>query len=95
MQDIKSIIPLDDTYAIIEEFTTSEELNAIPEKIKHFLQFFESFEPFCYYVITDKQGNNTVTMCDSINGDVLTDNIPLDQFIKTAIEYAAKETAGE
>lgn len=89
--DFKTLVNYLDSYSIIENYLTKEQFNAIPGSVKHFLRFFESFEPQTYYVKDDQ----TVIVADSVNGEVFEDNIPLQKFIADALIYAGKNVIEE
>ena len=88
---MKSLVNYLDSYSIIENYLTEEQFNAIPGSVRHFLRFFESFEPQTYYVKDDQ----TVTVADSVNGEVFEENIPLQKFIADALIYAGENVIEE
>ena len=90
----KSIKPYQESYDILSDYLTMRQFVAIPENIRHFLRFCESFEPTAYYVTDDKDGS-FVTVVDSCNGDVFQENIPLQKFINDALRYASERVIEE
>ena len=87
----KSVVSFLDSYEIIENYLTAEQFNSIPYSVRHYLRFFESFEPQSYIV----KDNKTVTVLDSVNGDVFEEDIPLQKFINDALRYAGEQVVEE
>lgn len=90
-QHYKSLVNYLDSYSILENFLTGEQFDAIPGSVKHFLRFFESFDPQTYYV----KDNKIVIVADSVSGEIFDENIPLQKFIADALIYAGENVLEE
>ena len=81
----ESIVHLEDSYEVLENVLTKSQFDNIPYSIRHFLRFFESFEPQTYYLIN----NERVTVADALNGDIFESDIPLQQFVNDTLIFAS------
>ena len=90
----KSIVHFQESYDIFTDYLEKADFNAIPYSVRHYLRFFESFEPQTYYVMTDESGVY-VTAVDSCNGDIFEENIPLQEFIARTLHYCGENVIEE
>lgn len=90
MENIKTILHFNNAYELLEEIGDIEILSELSEDETDFLRSINDYEPLSFFLLND----DTVIICDSINGDVSGHSMSIQDFQRETINYV-KESCGE
>lgn len=82
---MKSVISAKNAYEILKDHY--QDFDKLSEDERDFLQGFEDYETFCYYVIN---GETVIVTSDNLSGDIIC-NQPLETFCRETVDYIRLE----
>ena len=88
-ENIKSILHFSNAYELLEDAGDIEILSELSEEEEDFLRSIDDYEPLSFFLIND----DTVIICDSINGDASGHPMSIQDFQRETINYV-KESCG-